>query len=296
MPAHQWRAEAIDLLLDQRRRFADDETTQRNARARDWVKDIEQKLIALTARTIAGYGAPVTEKLLERLRAEMKLSSPSCRTNRRSMPRWADQVDQAVSAVLAPTNEALQPENPRIADGVEKGVDCFDYLAEADLRSFAAELLKDLLNDLIAPLHLAVRTGRELLSVRELGSAAQPSEVARWPEHDLIPRRFQPAGNDFLLESVETYPVTYTRTVGAKTRRRRTRVAPRRNTYGTRSSDPDRSTAMLRVSSRSTRVGCRRSRNFRPTSVRRPGRSSSSRRVPRQSSIVLAISSMIETR
>ena len=181
LPASQWRSEALDLLMDQRGRFADDETTERNARARDWVKDIEQNLISLVARTVASYGAPVTEKLLDRLRGEAAFVLTELPDEQAKFTRWADEIDQAVSGVLAPTSNALQPENPLLAQGIERGVDCYDHLAEAELRGFAASLLKDLLHNLIDPLQVAVRSAKEVLTLGEEGSNADPSEVSRWP-------------------------------------------------------------------------------------------------------------------
>ena len=127
LPASQWRSEALDLLMDQRGRFADDETSERNARAREWVKDIEQRLAHLVARYVATYGAPVTEKLLDRLRAEAEFVLTELPDEQAKFNRWADDIDQAVSGVLGQTANALQPENPLLAQGIEKGVDCFDY-------------------------------------------------------------------------------------------------------------------------------------------------------------------------
>jgi hypothetical protein len=206
VPASQWRAEAIDLLVEQRGRFADEEATQRNDRAREWVKEIADRLTFLVSSAVASNGAPVTEKLLERLRAEVEFVLTELPDEQARYARWADDIDVSVSSAITPSSEAWAPGNPLLAQGLEKGLDCYEFLAEADLRGFATTLVRDLLHNFIDPLLTAVRAGRRLLVVEEQGTSTDPSQVARWPEHDLVPKRFQPAGNEFFLEPVERYP------------------------------------------------------------------------------------------
>lgn len=206
VPARQWLAEAIEVLKDQQQTFADEEAARRNERARDWAKVIQDRLVHLVARSVATYGAPVTEKLLDRLHAELDYVLTELPDEEGKYRHWADQLDQLVSAVLKPVNDALAADNPVIAQAINKGVDCYDYLAEAELRRFAVTLIEDLATNLVEPLQQAVRSGREVLSVRSQSTSSQPSVVDMWPTGDLVPRRFAPAGNEFLLESVDDYP------------------------------------------------------------------------------------------
>lgn len=206
VPRRQWLAEAIDLLREHQRRFADEEVVYRNERARDWVNSIQERLVSVVSRSVAAYGAPVTERLLNRLRGELNAVLTEFPEEEAKYRHHSQRLDELVSGVLQPTNDAITADNPAIVEAIAKGLDCFDYLAEADLRHFAVALVKDLLHGLVEPLHTAVRTGRELLAVREVGVGKEQSLVERWPTADLVPRRFYPAANEFLLEPVEDYP------------------------------------------------------------------------------------------
>lgn len=206
VPARTWLAETIAFLQEQQTSFADEETARRNERAREWVKSIQEQLLRLVSLSVASNGAPVTEKLLERLRMELDYVLTELPDEEAKYRHWATQLDQLVSDVLQPTNDALQADNPLITQAITKGLDCYDYLAEAELRKFAAALVKDAVQNLIEPLQRALRSGRELLATRESPAEGHASVVDGWPVGDLMPRRFQPAGNEFLLESVDDYP------------------------------------------------------------------------------------------
>lgn len=208
-------AVAIDLLREEQRSFVAQESLGRLNRAKEFVPAIQEQLLALTARHIAVYGAPVTVKLLERLRAELEFVITELPEEEAKYRLWAGRIDQMVSGVLKPSNDAIKADNPVILEAITKGVDCFDYLAEADLRVFVVALTKDILHNLVEPLHTAVRAGRELLGVRERGTSSQPSIVDRWPVGDVVPRRFHPAGNEFVLESTDRYPAIFRESVAA---------------------------------------------------------------------------------
>jgi hypothetical protein len=244
VPARQWMGESIELLRDGQRRFADEESVRRNERAREWVSDIQRRLVGLVAESVAAHGAPVTEKLLQRLRDEIDYILVELRDEEAKYRHWAGQIDEAVSSVLRPNNDALQPDNPMIRQAIVKGIDCFDYLAEADLRHVVVALIRDLRENLLTPLLDAVRAGKELLAERERAATDGSSVVERWPVDDLVPRRFQPAGNEFFLESPDDYPAIFREQAAATTGLADPGGAEaelvRAVVVGTRHRDPDR--------------------------------------------------------
>lgn len=244
MPSRQWLTQAIELLREAQRRFADEEAVRRNERAREWVRAIQDRLVGLVARSVASHGAPVTERLLGRLSSELDQVLVELPDEEAKYRHWAQQLDELVSSVLRPTNDAIGPDHPMLSQAIVKGVDCFDYVAEADLRRLGRALVQDLRDGLITPLLEAVRAGRELLLERERSSGNGDTMVDRWPAGDVVPKRFHAAQNEFLLESPTDYPaifraqVTATATVedpgGAEAELVRSTIV------GSRPAEPDR--------------------------------------------------------
>ncbi|MEJ5256558.1 MAG: tubulin-like doman-containing protein [Acidimicrobiales bacterium] len=244
MPSRQWLAQAIDLLREEQRRFASEEAVRRNELAREWVGAIQDRLVGLVARSVASHGAPVTERLLGRLSTELEQVLVELPDEEAKHRHWAQQLDEVVSSVLRPTNDAIGPDHPVLRHAIDKGIDCFEYVAEADLRRLSRALVQDLREGLITPLLEAVRSGRELLVERERSSGNGDAVVDRWPAGDVVPKRFHPAPNEFLLESPTDYPaifraqVTATATVedpgGAEAELVRSTI------IGSRPAEPDR--------------------------------------------------------
>jgi hypothetical protein len=205
----QWGTEARELLQEHLYRFIDAELTARNECSREWVGTIERRLVQLTGTSIVDHGAIVTERLLGRLEDQCGKVMTDLTDEEAKYRHWAGQLDEMVSSVLKPTNELIGPDNPLLRQAIEKGMDCFFYSAEADLRQFAVLLLSELLSNLIKPLREAVRIARDSLERKSVGDESQPSAVDLWPTGSLVPRRFEPAANEFLLEPASEYPAIF---------------------------------------------------------------------------------------
>lgn len=212
LPARQWATAALELVVAQGGKFSDVERGQRLELARSWVSDTQVRLTELVSMTVAAQGAPVTSRLLERLEDELNFVLVELAEEAEKLEHWAAKQDEMVrGAITSAGDDTLMPENPQIEQGIRKGVECMEWRAEAQLRRFAVELLRDFQSNFIRPLRKAVARGNEALSVAEQSRPdGRPSVLTMWPEGDRVPRRLHPAANEFVIAPVAEYPSVLT--------------------------------------------------------------------------------------
>jgi hypothetical protein len=201
--ANIWFGMINDAIEQRRGQFLDEEQVHLNQHVREWVAEIETKLLRLTGRYVAAEGAPVTAKLLQRLREELVIAIAELPQEGAQYNRWGQQISEMVAEVLQPSAAGLQPDNPMIPSAVKRGLDGVDHLAEALLRSAAEQISLDLLANFLDPLIASISEGTALLENEE---RARPNIMDSWPMGDLIPSKFRAAANEFLLEPTDEYP------------------------------------------------------------------------------------------
>jgi hypothetical protein len=208
--ANVWFGMIVDAIGLERGRFLDEEQVHLNEKVRQWVSSIGEEFKHLTARYIASEGAPVTVELLRRVRSELVIAIDELPQEAAQYNRWGQQVSEMVAEVLQPSATGLQPDNPMIPGAVARGLDGIDHLAEALLRTSAEQIVRDFLTNFLDPLISAVSSGTELLEVEEMSS---PNVMDSWPSRQLIPSKFKPAVNEFLLEPCDDYPQIFERQI-----------------------------------------------------------------------------------
>ncbi len=193
--------------------FGDQHRTLRLQRARDWVEHIQGHLVRLVATTIATDGGPVTAEMLGQLCTELEFVRDELENEVKSHRRWAGDLRRFESELGGA--ETLMKNNPLIERAVENAVQTLKETGEAALRDLAVGIIPDLIDNVIKPLANAVRTATmALLQEESPATDGRGLSVTAWPTDNLVPQGLHPAQNEFLIDSVETYPAELDRLVG----------------------------------------------------------------------------------
>jgi len=174
-------------------------------RARVWVQQIQDHLLMTVAQAMGENGGPVTEALLHRLDGELQSVCEELKQEQGQWYRYAEQYAAKAQAAFSGAEKAW------ITTTADKGVQAAisdsrnSVLARyrAWLRGFAIETIEDLRGGFIQPLITAVSGAHDKLSVDK---RLETSIVASWPFGDSVPSRLAAGPNEFLLESIDTYP------------------------------------------------------------------------------------------
>jgi hypothetical protein len=181
--------------------------TEERARS-EWVPGIQHRLRDLVAGALARVGAPVTVALLRSLRDELDRVTVELSQEEEQRRRWAAQRDSAIKNEFAQLDpkSLIQPNAEFVARAADRGRKTFQWSAEADLRRFTVEIVRDLRDNFLLPLEKSISESVAVLEREDAPQAGQPAVVSVWPEGNLVPRRYEPAVNERLIESVSGYP------------------------------------------------------------------------------------------
>ncbi|WP_163544461.1 tubulin-like doman-containing protein [Occultella kanbiaonis] len=216
-------------VVDRRGQFAAQMRGVRTQRSREWVDEIQVRVVDVTADAVAKHGGPVAGAMLKRLVAELEEVGRELRSEADHRRRWAADLDSEISRVLGSNRNVTEQE---VESAVDRAVQTLEWEQEAEVREMAVGLVADLSKGLLQPLTEAVDHGVESLGTDVAsGLDGRGSVVSTWPSGDVIPSRLKPGPNEFLLEDVETFPTTLraliTRTVGLEFEREARGVAER---------------------------------------------------------------------
>ena len=199
----------------------------------EWVPMIQRRLQNLVALGLARDGAPVTRALLISLSDELSEVINELRREEEKFRRWASHRDAGIQEELNHFGDrGLMPANHEfLVRAAEKAKKALGWAADADLHAFAAALARELQEGLVAPLERAVAEGIAVLEREDnpTPGAIVSAHVREWPDGALLPRRYEPAVNERLVEDTSGYGGMYddrlTRTTGAKTASEAERLA-----------------------------------------------------------------------
>jgi hypothetical protein len=177
-------------------------------KARGWVRDIQEKVSRAVATSIARRGALVTAYMLDRtIRQEIpevieELRQESARHLRNTSQ---ETIRARVREKLAVENQSYMLDSAEVRAAVKIAALCCYEGGKASRRDLAVELLDDLKDNFLEPLHRSVRYAYESLNGEKQPQGATPSPIDLWPTEDIIPKSLMPSSNEFLLEGVDSY-------------------------------------------------------------------------------------------
>jgi hypothetical protein len=218
------RQRILSELRAREAKFGDEQRSLRLQQTRTWIGHIQEHLVRLVATTIATDGAPVTAEILGLLSTELRQVRAELETEEKSFRRWAGDMQSFASELGAA--ETLMKNNPVIENAVKRAVQTLLWTQEADLRDLVAEIIPDLVDNVVEPLAAAVRAAASALLLEESPSNdGLTSKITDWPVDDLVPERLRPAANEFLIDPVETYPKELDKLIGRTVDANRTGAA-----------------------------------------------------------------------
>ncbi|WP_127126723.1 tubulin-like doman-containing protein [Georgenia sp. SYP-B2076] len=187
--------------------FHDGLRLARQVADRAWVVAIQPRLADQTARSVSLHGGPVTAAMLAMLATELQQVREELREDAARYRRWAQGGEQAVTQEVEQGGATLTGSSPAILAGVRRAVESLVHQDEAELREMVADLVPDLVTNLVDPLREAVARGTSALAQEESSQlGGQLSPITLWPQADLVPERLNAAPNEFLLEPTSRYP------------------------------------------------------------------------------------------
>ncbi|WP_447925146.1 tubulin-like doman-containing protein [Georgenia muralis] len=206
-------------VLDRRSRFSADQRAARERQAVTWVAEIQRKVADAAADAIAKHGGRVATVMLRRLVKEVDEVSEELRSEAEHRRRWAANLEDEISGVLGTDRSVTENE---LESAVDRAVQTLEWEQEAEVRDLAVLLIPDLRSNFLEPLTEAVEQSVDGLAVEQTGGLdGRGSVISTWPKGDIVPGRLKPAPNEFLLESVDTFPQILTdviaRTVAGET-------------------------------------------------------------------------------
>ncbi len=184
-----------------------------DVKARDWVQTTPTSVLELVRKTIAQQGLPVTIELLSRLIDQSKAAANELIDERARHLADSTQVAYRISETLGPAQSMpkIPKSHPLIADAVASAIINFEWLAYAEAKKTASELLVDLARNFLEPLKLTLSRALGTLiagtSASNLpDSRSNPFET--WPDFNSVSvdHRFKPAPNEQVLLDWKTFP------------------------------------------------------------------------------------------
>lgn len=180
---------------------------KRYVRGQRWVGDVQKRLMDRVARSVATNGAPVTIGMLTMLRDELKHVESELLDEASRFRRWAQNGEQSIAQEIDKGGAVITATSPAVLSSIRRAVEAFVYRDEADIRDLVAEVIPDIISNLVEPLRDALQRGTEALRQDQAPQPdGQPSQLSTWPTGKLVPQRLNAAPNEFLLEPTADYP------------------------------------------------------------------------------------------
>ncbi len=190
------------------------------AKVRDWVDESPERILGLSAQTIARQGLPVTVELLGRTIRHSQQALGELEQERRQFLAEAENLKTLITQSMqaASAMATIPPNNPAVAQGVYQAQLALFRRAEAELRDVAAAVVKDFVTNFLEPLRQvlsgSMNTLRDAANDPKLPDG-RTNPYSSWPtgSDGAVPRRFRPAPNERLLIDHSTYGKVFDRLV-----------------------------------------------------------------------------------
>jgi len=183
------------------------------AKARSWVETIPTQVLELVRKTIAQQGLPVTVELLSRLIEQSKRAVDELMQERGRHLADSTQTSILVSEKLAPAQQMpkIPATHPTVAEALLVANTSFGWIAYAEAKKTASELLADFTKNYLEPLKLQLARTYGALNAATGDSKLPDSRqnpYATWPnfKSKSVDERFRPAPNEQMLIDPKSFP------------------------------------------------------------------------------------------
>lgn len=190
-------------------------------RAVTWVENAVERLESTVLESISRSGLEVTVELLRRLVDHVRDVINDLNTE---IPKYEGQSERLGEGVFYAVQEwgtaQMTSDNTLLEKATNNAVKALEWGLEARLRATTNQLLDDFCRNQLAPLYEAARHALAGLQVDEHPPAGAPTlGISDWPTRDTIPDALKPALNERLVESIDTFPTSYSEQLVATARR-----------------------------------------------------------------------------
>lgn len=214
----EWASKIEGRVTDLRETFLGTCRREREANAKAWCESIQERVLATVARYTANYGLPVTVELLHRLvgpDGELSDVVAELGNEQSHHERQGVQVRGSAGRILGEWSaNVLPPENELLRQATTESMYQLWWQSEADAAALTADVIADMRRGFLVPLHRTLADGLAALSRESTDEPSRISAFSLWPEYG-VPDELRPPENEFLLESVDTYPKSFDVQVGA---------------------------------------------------------------------------------
>jgi hypothetical protein len=183
------------------------------AKAREWVQATPSQLLELVRKTIAQQGLPVTIELLNRLIEQSKRAVAELLGERGRHLADSAHTSILVSEKLAPAQQMpkIVASHPTVAEAMLVANTSFGWIAYAEAKRTASELLADFTKNYLEPLKLQLSRTYGALNAATADPKLPDSRqnpYATWPnfKSKSVDERFKPAPNEQMLIDHKTFP------------------------------------------------------------------------------------------
>jgi hypothetical protein len=216
LPALQWQSRVEQYLREEGPDLGAQLRSRRLAQAREWVQEIQTKLVNHVLKTVATHGGPVTLELLERLDQEVKDAVRGLPEEREQMLQKSRRSGDDIRAAFGASGD-VPANSPSLEKAVISAAKSIGFEAEADLLGLVEELLRDLIPKLLLPITRAVSDALEISARDARRNNGERSKIENWPHGDDVPALLRPSKNEFLLDDDDKFPETMRRLLQSDT-------------------------------------------------------------------------------
>jgi len=217
MNGNGWEETVFAELRDQRGRLVNDEgqllgqeASELRDQAETWAGDIQTRFANLIAESVALQGLSVSQRLVALVREELGAVSEELRIESEGLNQKYVAVKRVLAEALVGVGRRVSATHDQVQDSVDAGIDCLRAAAEAQVRTLAADLLRDFVEGFIEPLESSLGSASERLQLQDQNTnSIQGPIVSSWPGNGSVPDTYGPRHNEFLLESHTTFGDVY---------------------------------------------------------------------------------------
>lgn len=185
--------------------FKNTERIEREERARAWVPQMQERLIAATARYAARYGLWVTIELLRALGVQLEEAARELDAADQSFQKEAGRFIDRIGAIFYKVRDAgIGTGHDSFKEATAARREALQRETEASLYKFTAELLREVQADVLPPLVRALEVALRTLQ-NEAGQIEIKQMADRWST-GAVPPHLRAAKNEVLLERQSDWP------------------------------------------------------------------------------------------
>lgn len=209
----------VERMKERWRSAADRYEHQYLVNAAAWADKLQGRVTTEAAHLVAAEGAPVAAEVIQKCVEQLTVVVvPELEQSHDAHQRLVGEMRSRVKGSLAGITGALHKENPRISQAVTVALDSFHAYTEQFVYDLAAELVRDIAENVLRPLQQSIKNAGYQLQNQLVGTPTQPSKADKWPvDERTVPTRYEPPDNELVLEPVASYPTIFESRVRAQT-------------------------------------------------------------------------------